>query len=255
MDTFKMYDKNYINVYWAPFYQASTIEDYNAKMDWNMLYYDPDTVYDDLKINANEENIKRSFFSCPVFSKTYKNTYVYKNTLESSFVFEKDKVKSVSRNGHVGLNIARDPSMMNSNNLEYNLHWIFFSDEPLIATFTAPYFHIADYSSKVSLIPGEFDIGQWFRPYNLEYISSKESDSFVFKENDPLFYVKFNTDKKVVLKRFNLNEKLYTYGVSSKNSPLLLESSVSLSKRYKRFNQSRMKDIVLSEIKKNLVDL
>jgi hypothetical protein len=249
-----MENANSLVVYWAPFYLPSQNNEKENIMDWNMLYYNPESVYDDLKKNINTNNKEKSFFSCPSFAKTYKNTYVFKNTMKSQFNFDENEIylKGNDR-GHINLKRARQSSLVNSNNLQYNLRWIFFSETPLVATFTPPYMHETSYTKSSFLISGEMDIGQWFRPYNLEFVTKEKQGELIFNENDPLFYVQFNTDKNITLKRFEVNEKLRLYGDSGNNAPDFLDKFVSLKKRYNRFNNSKTNEIILKEIKKVVI--
>ena len=66
-------------------------------------------------------------------------------------------------------------------------------------------------------------------------------------------YVEFLTDKKVELVRFKLNLDLKTY-LESTSSSSGWEKKIPLAERYERFKRTRMKDLIMKEIKNNIVD-
>jgi hypothetical protein len=74
------------------------------------------------------------------------------------------------------------------------------------------------------------------------------------KEDEPLFYVEFLTDRPIILKRFVTTAKLMDYATACSTSPFKIEKNVPLISRYKRFKSARMNSLVLNEIKKNLID-
>jgi hypothetical protein len=74
------------------------------------------------------------------------------------------------------------------------------------------------------------------------------------KSGEPLFYVEFKTNKKIKFHRYKMDGTIASYLYSGANSKAQWGPGFSLLERYKRFNQSRMNDLVLMEIKKNLLD-
>ena len=74
----------------------------------------------------------------------------------------------------------------------------------------------------------------------------------MLEKNEPLAYVSFNTDKKVELVRFRMNLDLKTFCQSSANSSKW-EPNIPLVERYERFKRTRMKQVVLKEIKQKLL--
>ena len=77
---------------------------------------------------------------------------------------------------------------------------------------------------------------------------------FHIKEGEPLFYVEFKTNKNVVVKRFNVNEKLQKISASCIESFSLFGRGESFEERYRRFNDTNMREIVLDQINKNIID-
>ena len=103
-------------------------------------------------------------------------------------------------------------------------------------------------------MPGTFDIGQWFRPYTFETQMWQQKGEFAIDADEPIFYVEFLTDKKINLKRFKMNATLVSYQEHCSSSGKLWGLGTPLEKRYQRFKESKMRELILKEIKNNLID-
>lgn len=241
--------KKEVVIYWAPLSGF-------LKEDWNMLYYEPENLFNSLKNNTISGNKKDSFFVCPAVSSKFKKTYILNNTLDSKFNFKEDGTVDALHNdeAYIGMRSLRKSPLKKSNMLQYNMQWIFFAEEPLLADFLPPYFHKPKYTNYGTVMPGSFDIGSWFRAYNAEFITWESEGFFQILENEPIAYVHFNTEKNIVLKRFIVNDKIKKYADACSNSPSTIGKNIPLVDRYSRFKKSSMNKIILNEIKKNLVD-
>ena len=58
----------------------------------------------------------------------------------------------------------------------------------------------------------------------------------------------------IILKRFNITEKLFLYANANAASSSIFGLGDSLLKRYERFKNVGYREKILTEIKKNLVD-
>jgi len=125
---------------------------------------------------------------------------------------------------------------------------------PLTARFTAPYLPTVSPSPGAILACGEFDIGQWFRPFNLDYHIPLDNTRFTVEEGQDLAYVKFDTTKKVLLKRFTFNKVLHHYAYEMSNTPNRYAEYIPLSQRYQMSKNSKMNKLILKEKKNNFVE-
>jgi len=248
----KMGKEESIDVYWSP--QTSWEFD---EQDWNMLYPEPNNLFTELQQIKTKNSGIKSYFSCPVTNNQFKNTYVFRNELSSSYGFDftngKDIFVPISNN-YLGYKIERPPSISSGLLVTLNLFYSLFSSEPLNAVFTPPMMHEPKYTKYGTCIPGEFDIGQWFRPYTLEMQMWKMQGEFHIEENEPIFYVRFDTQKKVNLKRFKMNSALNSYLIECSTTTNIWGMGVSLEKRYERFKRTKMRELILKEIKQNLLE-
>lgn len=225
-----------------------------------MLYRKPENVY----TNLHREKIPGSLMSqCPAARNTLDNVFVFRSAIDDEFEIpdyyfenEPDPAKSPRMNvkSIAGMYHERPSSFPDQIDVIYNLSWLFFSSEPVVARFTAPYFPAVSPMEGARMSPGEFNIGKWYRSWNLDYHIPKTTRKFSVKEDDPLFFLEIMTDKKVVFKRYMFNENLLALTKETSNSPNIYGRNKTLDYRYQHSEQSMMPEMVLSEIRKNVVE-
>lgn len=234
-------------VYWAPVFNGT-----NA-VNWNMLYSEPENVFTSLKEERNKNAQSDSFFYCPSFKNLLSNTFVVKNVLGSEYDVD-GGVLEPHGDTYLHAQINRESSIEASPLLRISMSWIFFAEESLDIEITPPYFHPSAHSSAGAIVPGTFDIGQWFRPINAEFSLWKGATEFKLPEGDPIFYAKFNTEKKVVLKRFQMSDTLYQISNACVQSPATFGRFLGLSAKYNLFSKTKTNNLVLKNIKDNLIN-
>ncbi len=244
---------NKINVYWS----NCLIPE---ETSWNFLYREPEPLYNDfLKLKSDNP-----FFACPAVIDIMSNIYVVKSNIEECFEFPKNYLSSF--NGpygnteylpNIGNNLSlipsRESALKGYKDIKYNMSWIFFADQPLEIKITSPYYPPFSPIDKAILQGGKFDIGQWFRPYNLGYFIPENSKGMNLSVEDPLFYIEFMTDSNIEFKRFNMTQSLKNIYSEFTESPPRYGKRKQLSERYSMAQRANMPKIVLSEIQKNLV--
>lgn len=240
-----------MKVYWAPV----NYNLYGPPKDNNIFYYDPKSLLSILNESRNKETDISNFFRCPTVTGLTKNIFVLENPLDVNVNFDR-KSNKVKPSSGLQLNFVNhhEPSVDQNLLLTYELKWIFFTEEPsLNMTLTSPYFSYSPHTQFASIVPGTIDIGQWFRNINLEFNIWNNKDELQIKAGEHISYVHFDTDKTVELVRFNLNTQLKTY-IDSVAKMSSYEPRVPLLARYERFKRTRMKDLIMKEIKANIVD-
>lgn len=242
-------------IYWTP--QAFV----TSKESWNLLYQKPRNVYSEL---IDMSSTKSPIRLCPATKDNLTKTFSIYSALEESIDFsdidleELDKNTPIQTNFNIRSVIAlqkdRESSFPGYLNFSYNLSWLFFAEEPVIARFTAPYFPTSSPAQGAYLAPGQFDIGQWFRPFNLDYHIPYSTKSFNINTTDPLFFVEIFTNKKVVFKRFVKNAVIDNIATEMSSAPAIYTPFKKLSQRYDMFNKSQIREILLKEIKKEIIE-
>ena len=243
-----------ITIYWAP---ANYLPNQQSLA---MLYRKPENVF----TNLHREKIPGSLMSqCPAVKDKLDNVFVFKSAIDDEFdipdhCFEReprpDENPRLQVDSIAGMYHERPSSFPGHIDVIYNLGWLFFASEPVIARMTAPYFPVATPLENGRLSPGQFDIGRWYRSFNLDYHIPMTTRKFSVKEDDPLFFMEIMTDKKVEFKRYVFNETLLALTREVSNSPNLYGRHKTLDQRYQSAAMSEIPEFVLSEIRKNLIE-
>jgi hypothetical protein len=137
--------------------------------------------------------------------------------------------------------------------LRLALEWIFFCEEDISIFVSAPYFHKTEHLKHGAIVPGTYNIAKWFRSVNAEFSLWPNENHFNIPTNDPIFYARFNTDKKVILKRFKMNEDLGKIQAACSNTASVFGKFKSLEEKYNIFENTSTDNIVLKLIKETLV--
>ena len=232
-------------VYWAPAFETGLI-------DWNMLYYDLESVHDTIRDKKTNSKPNQNFFYCPAFTNVTKSTFVLKNPISSHYTIDQENNIIATTKNHVNSTLFHPPSIENCLTMIYGLKWIFFSEEDVDMTLTAPYFTPSPHMQYGAAVPGRFKINSWFRAVNLEFNFWPGVREFKTEAEEVLGYVNFQTEKNIKLVRFEMNEKLHQYSNAGIQSSVW-ESWIPMHKRYERFKKSRMNELVLKEIKGNVL--
>lgn len=244
-----------ITIYWAP---AKFVADQDS---WALLYPEPVGV---LKKAYKLNKHKGLMPGCPAMRETLKNVYSFNSAIDESFDLPTQVLKSVAytdsekdlipTDSKVAFYKERKSSIDGYINVNYNLGWLLFASEPVEARMTAPYFPATSPIKGAMLSTGQFNIGRWFRQLTMDYHVPITANRFELKAGDPLMFIEFLTDKKIKFKRFNLSPKLDAIATEMGLSPKRYEKKISLWKRYQMAHNAKMPQLILTEIKKNLVD-
>ena len=247
-------NKKPITVYWANDYDL--IDDSSRDdLDWTLLFPLPKTLLHMVGENSSSSN--SSYLACPAFYNKYKKVYVFSVGMDASYRYDYTEGKmefEATSYRWIPFDNRHKPTMNSLPLVNLATGWFFFADEPLDAYFTPPIFHKPEYFKYGTIMPGEYNIGNWFRRYNSEFQMWDNKGIFEIKENEPLFYVEFKTDRPIILKRFNMNKQLDKIARGDVFSSNLFGKGQTLLSRYIKFNNSGLRDKILKEIKNNLID-
>lgn len=246
--------KDTINVYWSSYSNMFNFSEPKPVIDI-MLKNRRDTK----EAHGDGKNI----LSCPASNDFFKNLFSINSVFPEKVVWPEGYLKKSSefrenKHGDVFLKkhsnffdfkLVRPSSMDGYIDIEYLTSAIFFADQPLMARFMAPNYPPTTPSPGALLTSGQFDIGQWFRPYNLNYFIPIDNTTFEIKDGDPLFYLQLLTDKKINFHKFKMTEEINKV---KSETVIWSDKTMSLPERYDFFNKGKNKDRLLEEINKNL---
>lgn len=250
--------KEPIIIYWAP--GKFSIEDTN----WNLFYSNPTPVFDILRQKKNKDLGMNLIATCPAVKDKMSNLFSFNANHEDIFKINKGLMDEIEAIPGENINIPSDSvlSIQKSRqsplhgyySVEYAMSWIFFSEEPLTIKITAPYYPAISPVVGGLFAPGEYDISKWFRPIPFEYLIPKNAEKFSIEMDQPLFYLEAMTDRKVVFKRYKMTNQIKRLYTEAMQAPNYHGKWKDLKSRYLISEKSSFPKIVLSEIKKNLID-
>ena len=174
------------------------------------------------------------------------------NVYANSFLFDEQGNVTPSKNGMTAQTV-RQPNIKDRFLLEYGITPIFFSDADISVTMTSPWLETPQWASQANIVPGRYNIGKWFRAVNIEFMMGQGVKELTIEKDEPLAYFTFNTDEHVKFVRFKMDPELRRYSVSCATSTSW-EPWIPLADRYRRFQESRMRSIILKKIKENIVE-
>jgi len=243
-------------IYWAA--AQSNSETY----DLNHLYPEVKSLYEETVVDrvSLKDNLN-DFLRCPAFSDLAKNTFVHRAPVDTNakLDFVRKRVSHIVDNPldemtyKVKLEFMREPTVKNRNLIQYTWPILFFSEEDsMMATLTAPYFERTVSSQYGVIVPGRFDIGKWFRPMNMEFQLWEDISEIRIAAGEALCYIHFDTDKKIVFKKFIMTKEMDKI-LASILRATPFRRFARLSDRYRIFEQSQSKQRVLKLIRNQLV--
>jgi hypothetical protein len=219
--------------------------------DWGILNKEIESLHS-LLIKNKEKEVGLNFFQCPSVRTIMQQTFVIRSPMDCSYYIENNNITVTNKNS-ISAELSHGCSIKDNILINILQSFYFFSEEDINVTVTSPFFNSSPHLQYGALVPGAMNIGSWFRSFNMEFNLWNGVKEFHIKENEPMAYVRFETEKPILLKKFKMNEELTKISrVCSTSS--LWEKNVPLVKRYKRFLESKTNKVVLKEIEKRIID-
>lgn len=224
--------------------------------DWSFLYPKPTNLFSDLSKERAIGAKGISFLTCPAFSDISKKTIQYKSPMSVSYEYDFTDQENLiinPMNKNFISFVYRDKTLEVANTIFLELRYYMFADEPLEVMFTSPYFSQSKYTRYATVVPGKFDIGRWFRPFNLEVQPWSTKGEIHIEKDEPLFYAQFQTDRDIKIQRFSMNEKIKLMASACVDTTEFFGRQ-SLLSRYNMFDRVGLRGKLLTEINKNLIE-
>jgi hypothetical protein len=145
----------------------------------------------------------------------------------------------------------KQPSILNAYTFAVRGNWIFWSEESLTMTTSPAHYHKSIFDGYY--VGGSMDIGKWFRPIEGAIQLNEGVNTVHIKRNDPIAYVKFNTEETIELKRFYMTKELeeLSWGCVEYKQH---DPHRGLQFLYDKFTGRGLHNVITREIKKNVVD-
>jgi hypothetical protein len=210
--------------------------------------YEPLPIFKGLSEEFNL-NTNLDFLSCPAFQASCNNVFKIIGTIDYELTWTgKEYITSLydqtffdnmimSRGEDSGLFSYLDPNIR------------FFTDsKSLECELIPPYLNNCDVNN-LRVITGKYDIGKHLRKIELAAQFRKPS-TICFKAQDPVYYLKFYTDEKIIFKRFYYSDVLSNIEAGYLSKRLFTKKVTPFDVMYN--HNSIFKRRILKEIKENL---
>lgn len=195
--------------------------------------------------DSQAEHKGNNWLACPAITTRHKNTFM--TTIPHNIWVDFNQLKT--SHNHI---TQRAGLYKDSFAFDLNIDRIFFSSEPQIMEVSPAFLHQTSYSRFGHAPSGAFNIGNWFRPSSPTFQLWSNEKEFKAEQGEAHLYFNFPNENKIVLKQFNMSEKL----TNIMNFCLQYKHNVpkqSLSSIYKVFSEQGFTKEVLAEIEQNLV--
>ena len=235
-------------VYWSPFAIA---EKYPSVQ---LLYNTPDPLLTDLTPRRNKEANGDNWFQCHAFQDSIKNTFILRLPFEVVFGLDKElgvfPIGSQYQNNLEFVKI-KQPSVLNAYTFAVRGNWIFWSEGPLTMTTSPAHYHQPVFDGYY--VGGSMDIGKWFRPVEGAIQLNESINTVQIKRNDPIAYVKFDTEERIQLKRFYMTKELeeLSWGCVEYKQH---DPHRGLQYLYDKFMNRGLHNVITQQIKGSVVD-
>ena len=142
--------------------------------------------------------------------------------------------------------------------MAFRSNLIFFApyEKSLVMSQVAPSLEDNDIANKTLTIPGQFDIGKYFRCLEFAFIFKKETSSIQFLREQVYFYIRFHTTRPIIFRQFYWDKEINKY-----DRPMMAAKKHKYSKDpintvlpyyYKLFDKFQFKKKIIKIIEKNL---
>lgn len=232
---------------------------YWARIGREEIIKNPEPVFDYFIQNRVQVESRDTLFACPASNEFYRNLFVVRSNIDVNFPWTSEFLKKVGEDQKSDsvlfdkFTCARESILQNHINLAYSARWIMYADKPLTVQITAPFAPSFSPIKNAIFTNGEYDVGRWFRPGQMEFFVPIESNGFYIKENDPLFYIRAKTEEEVVFKNFKMNRSLSDFSRHFTGSVEKHGRNMKLEDRYKILEKEDWSKRIIEEINNNLL--
>jgi hypothetical protein len=237
-----------MDIYWSTIYPPDVYDDYN------LLYKEPRPLLMDVLPERGPDN-PHDFFACPAFHKHCQNMFVVRSTVDAHVGLVPEGFTAQDEHSKLTGQMFSymHPTRKGFRTILFDHRMLFFAEESIQLSTYPAYLHRTEVQSKLQYIPGAYDISRWLRPLQGTYEVHDSVKTLKIQENDPLYYVKFDTYLKVRLRRFVVTPELHGIVHGCVHYKLFRPQS-SLERVYGAFDEAKIAPRALKLIKENVIE-
>tara|TARA_B100000497_G_C7539611_1_gene326694 strand:- start:21 stop:743 length:723 start_codon:yes stop_codon:yes gene_type:complete len=237
-------------IYWGCLPETDT----NAYIS-ELKYAEPVNVLKDIK---PVEFFGNTASRCPAIVDECKNTFKINSPIDLHVTFNKDFTNHESKYDYGQGFVENFIGPFNEGIIQLSSPtYLFFCEEELTMTQLPTYYEDNNFVKNCMGLSATFNISKWFRVVKPCFKFKKNSHTIDINTNTALMYLKFNTNEKVKLIRFdasaipdNIMLNLMTFKFQKKN-PLV---PTKLSEGYNAFVKAKYNKRITNIIKENLLE-
>lgn len=220
----------------------------------------PKSAFADFKASCPATSVNNTFANftlCPSVTDFSKNLFSLKSPINLEFTWTGNDIifqNIYSEDFFKNMVVLRDAA---GGSLSLRIiPYFFFTEESCELQYSAPLIGNNDFIKKCSVIPGQVNIGKWFRPTDHAFLIREQNQTVKIEKDDTLANVRFCTTEKIEFRKFYFTEKcdeyfnkVISFRQSQKNT---LKDYFNFM--YSKFENSKLKNSILKEIKSNLME-
>lgn len=238
-----------IDVYWSPF-----IHDLNTDR-LSIFVSEPDCLYnsmvEDYKARGMDvKNIDTNYLACPAVSNEMRKVFVFRAPVDYTITWDGESVR-VEEYGQDFFNSMFNVRDIKSGFVSLRFKILLFAEKNLLVKQYPVFLFKGNFAENTTLIPGGFDVSEWFRPVEPAFYFNQKNVPLRIKKGEPLYYLVFETDKKINFKRFSINAEIHDV-VERCVSVKKFMSNSKLDFLYDLFTKSGHKKRLLKVIKDSM---
>ena len=214
-----------------------------------LAYREPEV----LKASLPEAIQGMNYLKCPAFTEASRNTYALRLPLDYNISIDIPNGKASSDNhDQAFFNYLLSLRELDRGIVQIAIPYMFLCKDSLDMSTFHPYLHSNNITKSGSLLGGQFDIGKWARPTNLALMLHGDTTELNLVKDDVYSYVKFHTNEKVVLKRFDYSQAVDLLVNDCLVLKHLVKGVVPLKSCYEAYLKYNYHKKIIKEVRKNL---
>ena len=247
-------NKKPIVVYWAP---EALLEKEHQQILLElpfipvMKYLQKNRKKEILPKRSIEDPNSNGYHMCPALHELTENLFYIKAPFSVNLSINEDG--SINNSNYSTWFQQRNTSIENGKSLDFDFSYMLFCEEELNVSITPPYLHQTSQPEYGFICSVKWDISSWFRPHNLIYQLWPNKNNLYFERDEPLAYLKFETERPVIFKEYKLTPEILNIASACLKHKYIIGLE-PMEKLYKKFTQTSMKKRLILEIKKNLIE-